>query len=192
MSLLKFVNSTKIKSIIQETGDNTCGSISACAIMASLKKKYDATAIVQDGCDGNKLIGSDYKMNGSSLFGTGLSIVKNSTLKVKIHIDMDWKEVETKADDYELPIISELKNHHCIELLPSITVDEILERVDAEEYPIVPHKGHFSPLKGVHGNNNLRFVFDEIGDSYDIPKSEFINNQYENMCLIIIDSNEQE
>ena len=176
--MLPFVHQIKIEAIIMETGDNTCGSVSACAVLASMKLPYDSAKIVKDGRDGNAT--PDYPLDGSSLLGTALSIAKNSETIVDIHLDKDPTEIEKEMDEYEKPILYELLALENVKFKSPLCLNQILRCIENNVYPIIPfyidgkdEGAHFSPLKGIHGMNLLRFPVGKTGEPIDIDRETF-------------------
>ncbi len=179
MIITTFPHRIKIDNILNKLPNDTCGTASACIVFEKFGLTLDYNEFIKKARDGISTV--EYPVAGSNVFGTALAIASTDLVDVEVYIDFDINNEYGTLDEYEKPIIDELKLLRNITIQPSISIEEINNKLSDECIPIMafnpngnPSNGHFSPLRGLNAGKILLFPLDAAGESCDCFIDEFV------------------
>lgn len=188
---MNFPHPIKIEKILKQIPDNTCGSASASIVFEKFGLEYNPMFFVKEGKDGpaNK----DYSIEGSSIFGTAMSMAKTDLVDIEIFTDIDLDQEYNTAKDCEKKLIDEFKTLPNIKLSDSIDIDEIISRISETCVPILAfyrngdkNAAHFSPLRGLNMGKFLMLPLRDNQGSCDCDKDEFVKNWWiDRNCILV-------
>jgi len=189
--MITFPHAIKINNIIRNLPPNTCGSASASIIFEKLELDYDPLEFVKSGRDGNAT--ATYPVPGSNIFGTALAMAKTGLVEVEIYVDFNLEKEYDDVDEYEKPILDELKSLNNYIISSPISIDKILDQISDECIPILafnrdgnPNNGHFSPLRGLNGGEILMLPLEDAIGSCHCEKNKFVEEWWTGQVCIMV------
>ena len=181
----------RINAILKTLPENTCGSASACIVFEKLQLTFDPAFFVSKGRDGNATSG--YPISGSSVIGTALAMASTNLVEVEVYVDFDIEKEYASLEEYEKPIVDELKLLNNVTFKSSISIDEIVAKINNNCIPILAFNrngkeedGHFSPLRGLSDDEILLLPLDDAYGSCNCGKDEFISVWWKDKTYILV------
>lgn len=193
MIIPNFTHKYRINELLRQLGDDTCGSVSICSIYEYFKIEHDPYEIFKISKDGKKT--KDYPEDGASIIGIALASSLSEKIKVDVYSSYGNSiyDIEKKLGEYEKPLAGEIKKKSNIDFHPSLTLDELINKIDNSSIPILQfcrngdeNNGHSSPLIGVNIDIFLLFPVWDADGEINVNKEEFESKWWlEKSCVFL-------